>query len=339
MLLLVAASLVLLLSDLGSRNQTARISDWTSGANAIPGRIYRVAFAYFMPEPSRDACERGLLEGLAELGYLEGENLIISRAHAQGEIVNIDGIIRNFDNSPAEVIMTFSTPVLQGALAAARNKPVVFTYCVDPVAAGAGTSFSDHRPNVTGIGSLPPVADSVAAIQKALPKMKTLGTIYNNGEANSVRILGILREVCKEAGISLIEKSAPTPSEVLQAAQALVSSRVDAIYIPNDNTVAQAFDGIVQTAQRAGIPTVSADPDDLGRGVLLAVGVGYYHSGKAAAPLLGEVLNGANPEKIPFQNVTVSELRADPQVAERLGLSLPDEFLKATDSEKKSEKK
>lgn len=313
----------LLLSDLGSRS---------AGEAALPIKDanrgpYAIALAYYMPEPSRDACEAGLFDGLKALGLVEGENLKVLRAHAQGEAANIPAILQNFDNSPVDAVVTFSTPVLQGALATIRNKSVVFTYCVDPIKAGVGESFTNHRAGFTGIGSLPPIAESIAMIQEALPDMRSLGVIYNDGEANSQRIISLLREVCRKQGLRLVEKTAVNPNEVIPAAQALVTERVDAIYIPNDNTAAQAFDGIVLTATKAGIPSISADPDDLGRGILMGVGAGFYYSGKAAAEPLAEVLRGKSPADIPIRNVSVSLARVDLGVAEALGISLPPSFL------------
>lgn len=322
LVLLAAAAGILLVSDLGSRRSKAHAHPpATGGTHAIDGRTYRIGLAYFMPEPSRDACEAGLFDGLRQLGFVEGKNLQVTRSHAQGEVANISTILLNLDSLDLDAIVTFSTPVLQGALASVRNTPVVFTYCVDPVAAGAGKSFTDHNPNVTGVGSLPPIADSVAAIRRYLPHLRSLGVIFNNNEANSRRIIALLRETCTQLGIHLEERPADTPGDVLPAAQALVTARVDAIYIPNDNTAAQGFDGIVQTANRAGIPTISADPDDLGRGVLLAVGVGFYHSGLAAAEPLARVLNGQSPATIPFQNVSVSDEKLDPDVARAFHLT------------------
>jgi ABC-type uncharacterized transport system substrate-binding protein len=295
---------------------------------ADPGRTYRLALAYFVPEPSRDSCEKGLLDGLADLGFIEGKNLLVARAHAQGEVANIAPLIQNFDNSPNEAIVTFSTPVLQGALNAAKHKPVVFTYVIDPIAAGAGRSFTDHLPNVTGVGTLPPVAEAVAAARKILPNLRKVGTIYNNGEANSVRVAGLLRDACRAEGIELVELTAPTTADVVQAAQALVTRQVDAIYIDGDNTVAQALDGVIRVATNARIPIINEDPEYLDRGILLSVGAGFYDTGRATAPLVARVLNGESPADIPIQNVSIQSTRFNPAVAAKLGLNIPEAVIR-----------
>lgn len=291
-------------------------------AAAISGKHYRVGFAYFTPEPSLEACQRGLLDGLRELGFVEGRNLTITRSHAQGEMVNITPMIQNFDATDIDALVTFSTPVLQGALTTAKRKPVVFTYVTDPLAAGAGKSFEDHVAHVTGIGSLPPIDDTIRILRRALPEAKIIGTLYNSGEANSVKIVGLLRDSIRAAGLQLVELTAANSNEVLQAAQALLARRVDAIYLPSDNTAYLAFDAILKVTAAAKVPLIIDDPDYVDRGALFACGPGYYHSGKAAAPALARVLAGESPAKIPFANVSVNTTKFNRAAVASLGLPL-----------------
>ena len=116
---------------------------------------------------------RGIFDGLREQGFEEGKNLEVRRAHAQGEIVNIPAMLQNFDASDVDVILPMSTPVISSACGFVKHKPVVFTYCSDPIAAGTGKSFTNHLPNVTGIGSFPPVQDMVDVIHQSMPEAKT----------------------------------------------------------------------------------------------------------------------------------------------------------------------
>ena len=109
-------------------------------------------------------------------------------------------MLQNFDGSDVDVILPMSTPVISGACGLVKRKPVVFTYCSDPIAAGAGKSFTNHLPFVTGIGSFPPVQDMVDVIRKTLPGAKSVGTIYNASEANSVKVISVARDVFARPG-------------------------------------------------------------------------------------------------------------------------------------------
>lgn len=299
-----------------------------SKPTAAAGEQYKIGFAYFAPEPSLESCQRGLLEGLAELGFIEGRNLTIAHTHAQGEMVNIPQMLQAMDATEAEAIVTFSTPVLQSALTMVKRKPVVFTYVTDPLAAGAGRSFEDHVAHVTGIGSLPPVEETVKIVRRVLPQVKTIGTLYNSGEANSLKIVSMLREATRGAGIGLVELTAANSNEVVQAMQALVTRRIDAFYMVSDNTAYLAFDAILKIADGATLPVIIDDPDYVDKGALFACGPGYYHSGKAAAPLLARVLRGERPADIPMANVSVNTTKFNRAAIAKLGLEIPPEVIR-----------
>src|SRR5262244_239044 len=190
-----------------------------SGALRQPpeGRIFKVGLVYFAPEVGADACMEGLFSGLKDLGFVEGKNLQVRKAHAQGEIVNIPSILQNFDNEDVELIMAMTTPVLTAAVNAVKKKPVVFTYVYDPVAAGAGKTLADHLPNITGTGSFPPIEETIDAIQKLVPHVRSVGTLYNSSEANSTKIISVGRELFQKRGIRLEEVTATNTNEVFQA--------------------------------------------------------------------------------------------------------------------------
>lgn len=291
-----------------------------------------IAVAYYAPEPSWKDCYQGLLDELDKLGYAEGKNLTVRSANTQGEAANILPILQNYDSSDADAIVTFSTPMLQGALATLRNKPVVFTYVTDPLAAGAGKSWTDHHPRVTGVGTMIPVPETIATLRKVFPGLKRLGTLFNAGEVNSTRVVDLLRTACRDAGIELVEISVATTSDAVQAAQALASRQVEAVYLPNDNLVYQAFPGVMQTLERARLPVINGDPSYVGRGVFASVGPGYYAAGQAAARKLARVLAGEKPAGIPMENVSVHRVAFDRGVARKIGLSVDEAVLKSLES-------
>lgn len=293
-----------------------------------PGRSFKLAVAYFAPDQSVDSCMKGLFDGLVTLGFVEGHNLVISRTHAQGEMINIPAIIRNLDQSDADLLVTFTTPVLQAACFGLKKKQAVFTCVTDPIAAGAGKSWNDHYAHVTGVGSFPPLEQTVELIQRLLPGIKSLGTLYNSGEANSLKVISVLRELLPRKGINLVELTAANTGEMMQAAQGLVARQVEAIYVPGDNTAYQAIDAVLKVAETARLPVINDDADYLSRGMLASCGPGFYQSGKATAPYVARVLLGESPGSIPMTNVSVNVTKLNLDAAKRLGLSLSPALVK-----------
>lgn len=291
-----------------------------------PGRVYKIGLAYFAPESAGDQCRQGIVDGLKELGFIEGKNLEIRRAHAQAEIANIPGMLQNFDSSDVDLVLPMSTPVISAAIGFVKHKPVVFTYCSDPIAAGAGASFTDHLPNVTGIGSFPPVQAILDAIRQTMPGIKSVGVIYNNSEANSVKVVSVARELFAKAGVTLEEVTVSTSADVMPAAQALAARHIEAFCILDDNTVAQAMDAVIRVARDSKLPLFAGDGTTAGRGPLACVGLGYYQPGYAVAKPVVRVLLGESPASIPIENVVEKQVFLDEALARQFGLTFPPEL-------------
>jgi ABC-type uncharacterized transport system substrate-binding protein len=294
-----------------------------------PAMEYTVGLVYFAPEEGADMCMKGLFDGLREEGIQEQVNLEVRRSHAQGEFANIPLLIQNYDGSDVDVIVAMTTPVLMTAASVARFKPVVFTYVYDPIAAGVGKSRTDHLPHVTGVGSFPPVQDTVDMIQRLVPGVRAVGTLYNSSEANSVKVVGVARGIFSERGIKLQEIAITGTSEIFQAAQVLTQRGVQALWVTGDNTALQGFDAIVKAARDAKLPLIINDPEFVQRGALIAVGIGWYETGRAASKVLARVLRGEQPRNIPFEEVAVKKLVLNEEVARTLAITFPPDIVQA----------
>jgi ABC-type uncharacterized transport system substrate-binding protein len=294
----------------------------------LAGRLFKVGVVYFGPDPSADACIAGLFGELKNLGFVEGKNLQVRKAHAQGEIINIPPILQNFDNEDLDLIIPMSTPVLTAAISAVKKKPVVFTYVYDPIAAGAGKTATDHLPNITGTGSFPPVDDTLVVIRELLPKVRAVGTLYNSSEANSRKVIEVGRELFQKHGIKLEEVTVTNTSEVFQAAQVLTTRNIQALWITGDNTAMQAFEGIAKAATDARLPLVINDPEFTEKGALVAVGIGWQRTCQEAAKRVAQVLLGAKPQNLPFENVVVKKVVLNYDVARKLGITFPEKLIK-----------
>jgi putative ABC transport system substrate-binding protein len=283
--------------------------------------VYKVGLAYFGPDPGVDAGLQGLLDGLRELGFVEGKNLKLMKAHAQGEMGNIPSILQNYANQDLDLLVPMTTPLLTGTIGLVKKTPAVFTVVYDPIAAGAGPTRENHVPNITGVGSFPPIPDTVQLIRDLVPGVRTVGTVYNNSEANSRKVIAVARDEFRRQGITLEEVAITNTSEVFQAAQVLTARRIQAFWITGDNTVLQAFEGVVKVANDHRLPLIINDPEFTDRGALACAGLGFYQSGHAAAALAARVLLGEDPRHIPIEEVAVKKLVLNEQVARKLGVT------------------
>jgi ABC-type uncharacterized transport system substrate-binding protein len=220
-----------------------------------------------------------------------------------------------------------------------KKTPVVFTYVYDPIAAGAGKTPTDHLPNITGVGSFPPIEDTIHVIQQLVPGVKTVGTLYNSSEANSRKVVSVARDLFQQQHIKLEEIAITSTSEVFQAAQTLASRNVQALWITGDNTALQAFAGIAKVAADARLPLIINDPEFTEQGALVSVGIGWYQTGQAAAKVAARVLRGESPKMLPFENVAVKQLVLNSRVAQQLKITFPANLQKEAEAMAKSSAK
>ncbi|MBB2672651.1 ABC transporter substrate-binding protein [Rhizobium sp. H4] len=285
-----------------------------------------VAVTAIVEHPALDAARKGVLDVLTAAGYKEGENLKFVFESAQGNPATAAQIARQFAGDEPNVIVPISTPSAQALVSATRDIPVVFTAVSDPLGAQLVKNMDKPGGNVTGLSDMSPVAEHLALIKEILPKVKTIGYLYNSGEANSVSLLALLKTEAEKADLTVVESAATKSAEVQGAARALVG-RADAIYIPTDNTIISALEGAVAVAEESKLPLFTADTDSVSRGSVAALGFNYYDVGKQTGEIVVRVLKGENPGDIAVKTAAGSDLVVNKAAAAKMGVTLPESVL------------
>jgi putative ABC transport system substrate-binding protein len=297
-------------------------------ALALPARADEVTVAVtaIVEHPALDAVRDGVKEALAAAGYKEGENLKFLYESAQGNPATAAQIARQFAGEGPDVIVPISTPSAQAVVSSTRDIPVVFTAVSDPLGAQLVNDMDKPGGNVTGLSDLSPVAEHVALIKEILPNAKSIGYLYNSGEANSVSLLAVLKTQAEKAGLTVVESAATKSAEVQGAARALVG-RADVIYIPTDNTIISALEGAVAVAEEAKLPLFTADTDSVSRGAVAALGFNYHDVGKQTGDVVVRVLKGENPGDIAVKVAAGTDLVINKTAASKMGVTFPESVL------------
>lgn len=286
-----------------------------------------VAITAIVEHPALDAARDGVKAALAEAGYKEGENIKFLYESAQGNPGTAAQIARQFVGDEPTVIVPISTPSAQAVVAATRDIPVVFTAVSDPVGAQLVKDMSKPGGNVTGLSDMSPVADHIKLIKEITPNVKNLGFVYNTAEANSVSTLAAMKVEAEKAGVTIVESVATKSSEVQGATRALIG-RVDAIYIPTDNTIVSALEAAVGVAEEAKVPLYSGDTDSVARGALASVSFNYFDVGKQTGAIVARVLKGEAPGDIPVTIAAGSDLVINKKAAAKMGVTFSDALVK-----------
>ncbi len=284
-----------------------------------------VAITQIVPHPSLDLIRKGIEDELKEQ-KIECDILF---ENAQGNIAIATQIAKKFVSLKPDVIVPITTPSTQAVYAAAnsQNITVVFAAVNDPVAAKLVPSMDKAGNGVTGVSDLPPVADQVALIQEILPSAKKIGVVYNPGESNSVAVLALFERVLMQNGMTLSRATAANMVDVTAATKSLVG-KVDAIYIPNDNTVVAALEALIKVVQENGIPVFCADPESVKQGCLATVTHSQYGLGRQTGKMVAKVLKGTDIQKLPVETPAEVELSLNQDVANALKITFPEMTVK-----------
>jgi len=290
-------------------------------STAAHAQTVKVSVTAIVEHPALDAVRDGVRDGLKEAGY-EGENLEFTYESAQGNAATAAQIAREFVGNDPDVIVPISTPSAQAVAASTRDIPVVFSAVTDPVAAGLVKTNEEPGANVTGVSDLSPIADHVALIKELVPDVKAIAFVYNPGEANSVVLLNLFKEAAEAEGLSVVEAPANKSADVQGAARSAVG-KVQAFYVPTDNTIVSALESLIGVAEENDIPLISGDTDSVERGTLASVGFNYYEVGKETAGVVVRILKGEEPGAIPVTFASGTDLVVNRKAAEGMGVELP----------------
>ncbi|QSA19537.1 ABC transporter substrate-binding protein, partial [Vibrio furnissii] len=226
-------------------------------SHTVLANVAKVAVSQIVEHPALDATRQGLLDGLKAKGYEEGKNLEFDFKTAQGNPAIAVQIARQFVGENPDVLVGIATPTAQALVAATKSIPVVFTAVTDPVGAKLVKKMEQPGKNVTGLSDLSPVEQHVELIKELMPNAKSIGVVYNPGEANAVSLMELLKVSAKKNGLQLVEATALKSADVQSATQA-IAAKSDIIYALIDNTVASAIEGMIVAANQAKTPVFGA---------------------------------------------------------------------------------
>lgn len=263
-------------------------------SQSIMAKTAKVAVSQIVEHPALDATRQGLLDGLKAKGYEEGKNLEFDYKTAQGNPAIAVQIARQFVGENPDVLVGIATPTAQALVSATKTIPIVFTAVTDPVGAKLVKQLEQPGKNVTGLSDLSPVEQHVELIKEILPNVKSIGVVYNPGEANAVSLMELLKLSAAKHGIKLVEATALKSADVQSATQA-IAEKSDVIYALIDNTVASAIEGMIVAANQAKTPVFGAATSYVERGAIASLGFDYYQIGVQTADYVAAILEGKEP--------------------------------------------
>ena len=294
-----------------------------SGCTSAQGDdIKKVSVVQIVSHPSLDTIRDSFSDEMEQLGYTDGE-IELEYYDAGNDTSTLDSILSTASGDGSDVIVAIATPTAQSAARYAEEIPIVFAAVSDPIGAGLTSSLEEPDKDITGTMDDIQVDQILEAALEIDPDMQRLGVIYNASEANSVTNIEKAKTFCEENGIELQEVTVTSTNDVQQAVTTLAGS-CDAIFSPNDNTVASAMSAAAQAAVEAGIPYYVGADSMVSDGGFLTVGIDYEELGRETARMVDQVLQGTDVADIPIvQFKTDLSIYVNASTMEALGRTLP----------------
>ena len=292
------------------------------GVMAAPALAATVAVTAIVKHPALDAVRDGIKDELEANGYKVGDNLNFSYESAQGNPTTAAQIARKLVGLKPDGIVGIATPSAQALAAATKDIPLVFSAVTDPIGAKLVAKFDNPGGNITGLSDMSPIAQHLDLIKEITPGAKRIGVAYNPGEANAVALVDLLQAEAPGKGMSIVTASAPKSSDVLAAARSLIG-KVDAIYVPTDNTIVTALESVIKVGAENNIPVYSGDTDSVKRGTIAALGFNYYDIGRQTGKVVVRILKGEKPGTIAVRVAAGTDLFVNPKAAKSMGVTIP----------------
>jgi len=295
-----------------------------------PAMTYEIGISQLLTHPALDATREGIIDGLAEEGYVEGDNLEIDYQNSELDMSLVATIAQQFVSDKVDVIVCIATPNSLAAASAAEGTeiPIVFSAITNPVGEGMVSGWDSHPDqNITGVSDMISVADDVDLIMEIVPGVETIGNIYNAGESNSVFLSEKLVEACDALDIEVVESTVSTSADVLAAAQSLVG-RVDVIWVGTDNTVVSGLEALIGVCEDNQIPLFPSDDPSIERGGIACWGFDYYDIGYQTGEMVARMLDGdGTANNIPVEKGEIIFLSVNVAAAEKMGVTIPQSII------------
>ncbi len=312
--LICVASGILLYSD-----RTSRISFTNAENKTSPEKIPKaisleerfhgpaiIALVNLISTPVLDEAREGFLAGLQSRGLLEKKDYLLKEFNAQGDLGLLPQIFDAALRSKPHLLVSIASPTLVAGANHVREVPYVYCVATDPAELGL---FREGVPkNITGVYARSTMKELLELALKSCENLNTVGIIYDPAQPQSVLEVEILRKLGKEHGITILEGTASTVSDLSLTARSLMQRGARAFLFSADNLVSAGFTSILKAARGEEVPIFVSDLGLVALGAAGGIGPDFREWGDQAAAQAVQILHGTLPEEIPMEEVRVKTL-------------------------------
>jgi putative tryptophan/tyrosine transport system substrate-binding protein len=268
--------------------------------------------------------------GLRELGYVEGQNIVIEYRFAEGNFDRLDQLAAELVQLNVDIIVSVVTQASLAAKNATSTIPIVIVSVADPVGAGLVASLARPGANVTGTSAMTSevIGKSLALLKQTVPIVSPVAVLWNPGNVTyQGQILRETEMAAGKLGVELQTFGVRAPDEFDRTFTAITSARAASLLVLPDPLFSAYTARIADLADKSRLPAMFGLREDVAAGGLLAYGPKYADLYRRAASYVDKILKGAKPADLPVEQPTKFEFAINLKTAKALGLTIPSGIL------------
>jgi putative tryptophan/tyrosine transport system substrate-binding protein len=298
-----------------------------------PAKVPRIGFQLDSPVAAVAARIEGFRQGLRELGYVEGKNIIIEWRSSEGKVERRAEIAAELVRLKVDVIVSAGPTVTRAVKEATSTVPIVMSQDPDPVGSGFVASLARPGGNITGLSALSPEMSGkqLEIMKEFLPKLSRMAVIGNSTNPGDAQVL---RETVLAAGVYevyLRYLDVLDAKDIEPIFRAAAKGRADALLVLGNPILNSHRQQVVDLAAKHRLPTAYARPEFIEAGGLMYYGTSYNDLYRRAAIYVDKILKGAKPGDIPVEQPIKFEFIVNLKAAKQIGLTMPPNVLVRAD--------
>ena len=300
-------------------------------AQQQPGKVPRIGFLRrAAPEPADFEAFR---QGLRDLGYFEGKNIITEQRYAHGLADRLPGLAAELVGLKVDILVVDGTATAAAAKSATTTIPIVFTLAGDPVATGLVASLARPGGNLTGLSQIAPELSGkrLELLKEAASKVSRVAVLRNPDNPATGVQLKETEAAARAIGLQLRVFELREPKELDNAFSSMVGARADALVQLTDGMFFTQRVRIVELAAKGRLPAIYEAREFVEAGGLMSYGVSFIALYRRAATYVDKILKGAKPADVPVEQPTKFELVINLKTAKQIGLTIPPNVLARAD--------
>ena len=271
--------------------------------------------------------------GLRELGYVEGQNILIQYRRAQGNMDRIPALVAELVQLKVDVIFTANTPAALAAKKATTSIPIVIVAASDPVEAGLVDSLARPGGNVTGLTRFTAELSGkrLELLKEAFPRISLVAVFWNPGVPGSSLAFKETQAAAQTLGVQLQSLEVRGPNDFDKAFSAIAKKRPGALMVLGDAVTILQRPRILDFAAKSRLPAMYDRTDNVNGGGLMSYGVNEPELFRRAATYVDKILKGAKPADLPVEQPMKFEFIVNLKTAKQIGLTIPPNVLTRAD--------